>query len=110
MSEFRCGLMGMPPVLQKLLVGRQGVPTIAAICCDQGLLDCQTVLETVSGCQFRKLNDSLASYLQVFNGTNPHSNVVLDNACIHHANGIVDKVQRTGALVYFLPPCYLQSN
>ena len=53
MKKFGCGLMGMPTVSQKLLVGGQRVPTLAAIRCDQGLLDRQTVLETVSGCRFR---------------------------------------------------------
>ena len=104
MRKFGYGLRGMPPVSQKLLVRGQRVSTIAAICFDQGLLDCQTVLETVSGCRFGKFIDSLSSHLQVFNGTNPRSIVVLDNASIHHTNGIVDKIQRTGALVYFLPP------
>ena len=39
-----------------------------------------------------------------FNGTNPHSIAVMDNAAIHHAPGIIDLVQSTGALVIFLPP------
>ena len=29
---------------------------------------------------------------------------VLDNASIHHAGGVVDTIQQTGALVHFVHP------
>ena len=38
-----------------------------------------------------------------FDGSNPHSVVIMDNASIHH----VDKViQGVGAMVIFLPPAF----
>ena len=39
-----------------------------------------------------------------FNGTNPHSVVVMDNCAIHHVHGIVEMIHEVGALVHFLPP------
>ena len=39
-----------------------------------------------------------------FNGENPHSIVVLDNAAIHHVDGIKRMIEEVGALVMFLPP------
>lgn len=39
-----------------------------------------------------------------FNGTNPHSVIVLDNASIHHVDEVVELLDSLGALVLFLPP------
>ena len=54
---------------------------------------------------FQSLLECLLPQLQPFNGTNARSVVILDNASIHHAEGIVKLTQSTGALVQFLPPC-----
>ena len=50
------------------------------------------------------VEEFLLPQLQPFNGTNARSVAILDNASIHHAEGIVDLIQSTGALVQFLPP------
>ena len=104
MRKFGYGLRGMPPVSQKILFRGQRVSTIAAISFDQGLLDCQTVTDTVTGEKFGRFVQHLSSHLHTFDGTAPRSIVVLDNASVHHADGVVDKLQSTGALVHFLPP------
>ena len=39
-----------------------------------------------------------------FDGANPHSIVILDNASVHHVDGIADMIQEVGALVMYLPP------
>ena len=39
-----------------------------------------------------------------FNGSNPHSVVIMDNCSIHHTMNIVESIQEVGALVHFLPP------
>ena len=39
-----------------------------------------------------------------FNGKNPHSVVMIDNASIHHVDGIKDLITGVGALLVFLPP------
>ena len=60
------------------------VSAIAAISCG-GVLDCYTTHGTVNGdtfCHF--LEYDLCPKLQPFNGVNPNSVVVLDNASIHH--------------------------
>ena len=105
MRRFGYGLRGKPPVSQKILFRGQRVSTIAAISFDQGLLDCQTVTDTVTGDLFgRFVQHHLSSHLHAFDGTAPRSIVVLDNASVHHADGIVHAIQSTGALVHFLPP------
>ena len=40
----------------------------------------------------------------LFDGTNQRSVVILDNAFIHHCDGIVELIESTGAIVIFLPP------
>lgn len=39
-----------------------------------------------------------------FNGFNPLSVVLLDNASIHHTTRPVELIQSVGALVHYLPP------
>ena len=105
MRKFGYGLRRMPPGSQKILFRGQRVSTIAAISFDRGLLDCQTVTDKVTGEHFEHfVQHDLSSYLHAFDGTTPRSIVALDNASGHHANGIVNKIQSTGAMVHFLSP------
>ena len=46
----------------------------------------------------------LLPHLLPYNGTNPHSIVIMDNASIHHVDGVVEMIQGVGDLVIFLPP------
>ncbi len=46
----------------------------------------------------------LQPQLLPFNGTNPRSVVVLDNARIHHVDRAIQLIEETGAMVLFLPP------
>ena len=39
-----------------------------------------------------------------FDGTNPHSMVIVDNCSIHHDEGTVQMIQEVVAIVHFLPP------
>ena len=45
-----------------------------------------------------------------YNGSNPHSLVVMDNASIHHSDGIQDLICGTGALLIYLPPYFPDYN
>ena len=77
---------------------------IVGMCCD-GILDLCTVKGSVGAEEFSKfVEECLLPQLQPSNGTNARSVVILDNASIHHAEGIVELIQSTGALVQFLPP------
>lgn len=53
-------------------------------------------------CEF--LEKYLLPHLLPFNGTNPRSVVLLDNASIHHTDSAIKLIQSVGALVHFLPP------
>ena len=104
MRRFGYTLRGKPARSQKLLWRGERVSAIAAISCG-GVLDCYTTHGTVNGdtfCHF--LEYDLCPKLQPFNGVNPNSVVVLDNASIHHVQGAAAKIESVGALVYYLPP------
>ena len=64
-----------------------------------------TVQGTVNGDIFYNfVQSNILPHLMPFNGTNPHSVLVLDNAAIHHIDGIKTMIEEVGALVLFLPP------
>lgn len=70
------------------------------------VLDSQVVTGTVTGDVFEQfVQYSILPNLMPFNGTNQHSIVVMDNASIHHVDGITDLIQGVGAIPLFLPPC-----
>jgi len=47
---------------------------------------------------------SLVPILQPFDGKNPRSVVVMDNASIHHVEQVATLIQNTGAILRYLPP------
>ncbi|XP_065918924.1 uncharacterized protein [Dysidea avara] len=59
-------------------------------------VDGDTFLHFVQNC--------LVPILQPFDGTNPRSVVVMDNASIHHIDRVIKAIYQTGAIVRFLPP------
>lgn len=71
-----------------------------------GVLDCQTAdCGAVDGNVFYHfVQNRVLPHLMPFDGTNPHSIVVLDNASVHHVDGIANMIQGVGALVMYLPP------
>ena len=104
LRRFGYSLRGRPAVSKKLLVRGQRVSAIASMSTG-GILDCVTYTGSVTGDKFKHfIRHSLLPQLQPFDGVNPRSIVVLDNAAIHHAGGVVDLIESTGALVQFLPP------
>ena len=51
------------------------------------------------------VRDVLLPHLNPFNGINPRSVVIMDNASIHHVDEVVDLIEtQVGARVCFLPP------
>ena len=82
----------MPAVSHKLLVRGQHYSTIACISME-GILECEIVGSSVDGNTFYDfVNLRLLPLLMPFDGTNPHSVVIMDNASVD------------GALPIFLPP------
>ena len=95
---------GKPAKVHKLLVRGTHLNAIAFMSV-QGILDCKIVRGTVDGCTFSSvLERYLIPHVLPFDGINPHSVVIMDNASIHHVDGIVQMIQDAGALVLFLPP------
>ena len=64
-----------------------------------GVLDFQVVTGAVTGEVFEQfVQHSILPHLMPFNGTNQHCIVVMDNASIHHVDGITDIIQGVGAI------------
>jgi len=60
---------------------------------------------TVSTADFQDFIDkSLLRHVKPFDGLNPNSIVMLDNASIHHVHWIVKTIESVGILIHFLPP------
>ena len=70
-----------------------------------GILDVSLVKGTTNGETFsRFVLSNLLPHLQPFNGTNPHSVVVMDNCSIHHVQEVEEIFDEAGVLLLFLPP------
>ena len=104
LRQYAYSWRGMPAVAHRLLVRGQRLSSIA-IMSTSGVLDCHVVQGTVDGDVFYDfVQNDLLPHMMPFNGVNPHSVLVLDNASIHHVDGIMSMVESIGALVLFLPP------
>ena len=102
--KYGYSIRGKSLVSEKLLVRGKRVSAIAFMSV-YGMLDCKTVTSTVNGEGFYNfVETALLPHLMPFNGTNPHSVVVMGNCAIHHVHGIVEMIHEVGALVHFLPP------
>ena len=95
---------GKPALAQKLILRGERLSSIA-IMSTTGVLDCKITTGTVDGDVFYDFVEScVLPHLMPFDGVNPHSIVVMDNASIHHVDGIISMIEEVGALVLFLPP------
>ena len=71
----------------------------------EGIEDTYIVEGTVDGEIFMEfLQKQVLPILLPFDGHNPRSVVIMDNASIHHVDAIVAAILSTGALLKFLPP------
>ena len=104
LRRFGYSLRGRPAVSKKLLVRGQRVPAIASMSTD-GIVNYVKYTGSVTGDKFKHfIRYSLFPQLLPFDGVNLQSIIVLDNAAIDHAGGVVDLIESIGALVQFLPP------
>ena len=81
---------------------------INAIAClsSSGILAVESIRGTVNGETFFDfLRGTLIPQMMPFNGSNPHSILVMDNNCsIHHTHEVKDLLNQAGVLALYLPP------
>lgn len=104
LRKYGHAFKGTRAVTEKPLIRGKRYSAIAAMCMD-GIIDVKITSESVNGEEFC---DFLERYLQPqllpYNGINPRSVVILDNASIHHVGSATHLIEETGALAIFLPP------
>lgn len=97
-------LRGKPLVSQRLLIRGHHLSAIA-IMSAFGMQDVGVYKEAVdANILYEFFEKSLLPILMPFNGTNPHSIVIMDNCTIHHVTEIKHMIEDVGAMVIFLPP------
>ena len=104
LRKFGYSLVGKPAYSHTLL--RRGKRFSAiGILSTEGILDTYITQDSVNAETFLEFIDkSLLQHIMPFNGINPCSVVLLDNASIHHVDDVVHAIRSVGALVHFLPP------
>ena len=102
--RYGYSLRGKPPLTHHLLV--RGERVSANTCMSSsGILDVKMVRGTTGGDQFYEfVQTHLLPHLMPYDGSNPHSVVILDNCTVHHVPEVVKSIQDVGALLLFLPP------
>uniref|UniRef100_A0A1X7V9X1 Tc1-like transposase DDE domain-containing protein n=1 Tax=Amphimedon queenslandica TaxID=400682 RepID=A0A1X7V9X1_AMPQE len=105
LRKYGYSFRGIPVVSHKLLVRGQHLSTIACISI-HGLLEFETVECSVDDNTFYQfVCKKLLPLLLPFDGVNHHSIVVvMDNASVHHVDGISDLISTAGSLLINLPP------
>ena len=103
--KFGYSFRGIPPVDHRILVRGVRYSALPVISLE-GIHDVYLLEGTVNGERFEKfLRDCLLQVVMPFNGSNPRSIVVMDNASIHHVQEVIDLIeQQAQAKVIFLPP------
>ena len=102
--KYGYSVRGRPARNYELFARGQHISVIAFMSV-KGLLDCKIVQGPIDGDKFYDfIHSHLVAHLQPFNGHNPHSVVILDNASIHHTQEAVKAIEDVGAIVHFLPP------
>ena len=101
---FGYHLRGLAPTDTVLSIRGKRLSAVAAMS-TRGIEDIDICEGTTNGETFtRFLERCIVPILQPFNGSNPRSVVVLDNASIHHSERIQQLIDATGALIRYLPP------
>ena len=104
LRKYGYALRGKPAVSERLLVKGKRYSAIAGLHMS-GMLDVYVTNGSVNADIFCEYAERcLLPYLLPYNGTNPNSVVVLDNAAIHHVDRVTELIEETGAIVMFLPP------
>ena len=97
-------MRGMTPTSHILNVRGKRHSVITAMS-TRGIENIHVVQNTVDGDMFLHFVQScLVPILQPFDGTNPRSIVIMDNASIHHVDKVCKAICQTGAILRYLPP------
>ena len=87
----------------RILCRGKRISAVASMTVD-GFLDAYCTTGSVKEVFCNFVERKLLSQLMPFDGANPRSIVMLDNASIHHTGRAVELIQSVGALVHFIPP------
>ena len=103
LRKYAYSLRGVTPVNYCLYIPGKRISAISAIS-TRGVEDVY-LAGGVNGDTFCDFIDKcLLPILQPFNGSNPRSIVIIDNASIHHIDEVMQLISGAGALLWFLPP------
>ena len=103
--KYGYSVRGIPICDQRLLVRGTRYTAIPVLSLG-GIHDVLITEGTMNGKRFtRFVRDVLLPHLNPFNGINPRSVVIMDNASIHHVEKVTDLIEnQAGAKLCFLPP------
>lgn len=104
-SRHRFGyhVRGITPVHYNLGLRGQRLSVTAAMS-TRGIEDINITDGTVNGEDFSQFIEcSILPIMNPFDGTNPRSVLILDNASVHHVNRVVELINSVGAIIRFLP-------
>ena len=103
--RFGYSIRGIPVCDQRIIV-RGTRYTAIPVLSTAGIHDVFIGEGTMNGERFKNfVRDVLLPHLNPFNGINPRSVVIMDNASIHHVEEVIDLIEiQAGARLCFLPP------
>ena len=103
LRKYAYSWRGQPAKSHKLLARGKRLSAIAFMNVS-GIVDCKLEYGSVDGDVFYDtVQKYLLPHLMPFDGVNCNSVVVMDNAAIHHVDGIASMIQGVGSLAIFLP-------
>ena len=103
--KYGYSIRGIPLCDQRLLFRGKRYNAIPILSLE-GIHDLYLAEGSMNGDRFAQFEkDCLVPHLLPFNGVNPRSIVIMDNASIHHVEEVTDLIEtQAGAKLCFLPP------
>ena len=102
--RFGYSIAGLPAIETQNLTRGKRINAIAAMSA-QEIIDFELFDDSVTGKTFALfLRRALLPHLLPFNGSNPNSVIIMDNASIHHVPEVIDLLEGVGVVIRFLPP------
>ena len=102
--KYGYSLRGLPTYVHQLHVGGKRLSAIPVLTTN-GIEDVYVTKDSVDGTKFEEfLIQCLLPIILPFDGINPNSVVIMDNASICHLERVQDLITGIGARLMFLPP------